>query len=550
MPKAQSGAKESLQGKSKGSGSSGGADSDAPETDAQSDVRILDSRERLGDLSREDKLRLITLIEEKERRDKAKKDQYKPNEGQALVHKSTAPVRVVTSGNGSGKTTLLIQEVMCSALGYNPWLDKYTPVPSQNVIVLDSPDKVEKLWIPAIKKWFEIKPEMLKKWGRHYVTEIRLDNGSSVHFYFHQQEPLTFESVEFDGLVGFDEPPPRHCWVGLKRAGRVRGRKTRYLLAGTPISRAWVRKELVEPAMKGEISGVDVFKFGTHVNAANLSEGYIDEFSKILSEKEKRIRLHGDFFDLSGLALAHLFDRTVHVVEPFEIPKDWPCVVAIDPHPSKAHHAVLLAADHDSNIYVVDEMAEKMVAKDFSAYLHAFMEGYRVVDIVCDSLGSSEGTGGEGFYSFIQVLNRNGIRARATTFKEKNEEDFIDRIQSALIIPEFEDNFGRMVPKLRIFSHCTGTVNDIENVQWLKVKNVDENRPKLDIVHKDFLSAVKYGLATNLSIKKGDMKVFKRKKPVGAYGQRESNNLNRRIAQRLTLKPKIKSRHIKEDDDF
>ena len=391
-------------------------------------------------------------------------------------------------------------------------------MPSTSIVVLDNPDKVEKLWLPVLSKWYNIDPKWCQKLGRHHVMQIDWPNGSVTSFYFHQQDALVFESVEVDGLVVFDEPPPRHCWVGLRRAGRVKNRKTKYLFVGTPISRAWVRKELIEPAQQGTIKDVEVFKFGTEANRENLTDGYIESFASILSEKEKKIRLEGEFFDLSGLALAHLFDRTVHVVQPFTIPEEWPAVVAVDPHPSKAHHAILLVSDDRGQLYVVDEMAHNVVAKDFVEHLRKFMDGYRVVDIVSDSLGSADMTGGEGFYSFIQILQKNGIRIRPTTFNEKNDEAFIERIQSVLAIPKNENNFGQKIPKLRIFSHCTGLVSDIENVQWQKAKGVDENKPKLDITHKDYLSCLKYALATHLNPNKGKITSYMYKDPASTYG--------------------------------
>jgi len=473
-------------------------------------------------LSREQKLLFLKGMEEKSRRERQKVDRYEPNSGQLPVHLSEAQIRICTAGNGGGKTTLGVQEILASIYGYNPWHKKNTPVPTRNIVVLDNPDKVEKLWLPALSEWSNLDPKWLKKLGRHHVMQIVYPNGADLSFYFHQQDALIFESIEMDGLVVFDEPPPRHCWVGLRRGGRVKGRQTRYLFVGTPISRAWIRKELIEPAQKGEIDNVDVFKFGTEANRKNLSPGFIEDFSSILSPKERRIRLHGDYFDLSGLALAHLFDRTVHIVPPFDIDPKWPCVIAVDPHPSKAHHAIMMTCDAGGQLYVIDEMAHNLVAKEFAIKLKEFMGKRYVVDIVCDSLGSSDMTGGEGFYSFIQVLQREGIRIRATTYEDKSDEAFIDRIQSQLAIPAAIDNFGMQLPKLRIFEHCQGVVSDIENVQWTKVKGIDENKPKLDITHRDYLACLKYALSTHLVPNKGKVKAVVYNDPAQAYGMKRT----------------------------
>lgn len=466
--------------------------------------------------SHEQKLALYDLIEEKKRRLRDKKAVYKPNTGQKLVHTSKATERWVYAGNGSGKTALACSEVIWAMEGWNPVREEFTQVPCRIIVVLDHPEKVTDVWLNELQKWKNFDPErQFKQRGKPYVSQIIDEKGSEIIFMFWQQEPTLFESIEADVVV-FDEPPPRSVYIALKRGLRKPGRKPWILGVGTPIKSAWLRKEVLDPWAKGELPGVECFRYGTEVNRSNLAEGYIENFSRSLSEKERRIRLEGEFFDLSGLALAHLFDRTVHVVPKFDWDYANPVVVAVDPHPSKAHHAVMVGCDRDGYLYVLKELRAKAVPRDFAKLLRDWADGYRVVDWVCDSLGSSESTGGEGFKSFIKVLQEEGVRIRATTFTEKNDEDFIARIQEALVIPEKANNFGQKTPKLRIVEGCWGIVSDIENVQWVQYRDIDENKPKLDIQNKDFLSALKYALATNISPSKAKAHMYTlNKQPYG-----------------------------------
>ena len=60
----------------------------------------------LTKLSRNEKLRLLDLIEEKKRRIRDAAPLYSPNEGQAPVHLSTKTLRCVFSGNGAGNTVI------------------------------------------------------------------------------------------------------------------------------------------------------------------------------------------------------------------------------------------------------------------------------------------------------------------------------------------------------------------------------------------------------------------------------------------------------------
>jgi hypothetical protein len=471
----------------------------------------------LARLTREQKLLLVDLLEEKHRRAREKKALYTPNPGQLPVHQSSKHERWVFSGNGAGKTALCTQEALWAVSGYNPIRNEFTPVPVRGIIVLDHPEKVTDVYLPEFQKWSILKPEQLHKRGKPYVSSITFPNGSEIIFLFHGMEQLAFESIEAQFVI-FDEPPPRNVFVGLKRSMRTKGSKPWLLGVGTPITGSWLRQEVYEPWVNGERPDVECFRFGTTVNETNLADGYIEQFSKALTEKERRIRLEGEFFDLEGMALAHLFSRQVHIVDHFEWPHEYPVVVAIDPHPSKAHYAIMLGVSKDNDLFVLRELKAKLVPREFAKYLKDWMAPYRVVDIVCDSLGSSEMTGGEGFKSFIQVLNDSGVRARATNWDEKNDEAFISRMQEALVIPKEPDLMGRTTPKLRIVRGCDGIVRDIENVQFTKYRNVDEYKPKLDITNKDYLSCLKYALAANPVFQKAKAHAYAPTKMPSSYG--------------------------------
>jgi hypothetical protein len=474
----------------------------------------------LSKLTKQEKLELLALLEEKSRRDKLSRPLYKPHAVQEAIHRSKAKVRFCTAANGMGKSCLAVHEAVWRAQGYNPVTGEHTPVPATIAVLMDKPSKFEEVFLEEARKWFVFRPDQLLKKGKPHLSQIAFDNGSVINFYSHEQDPLTFESIQIDAMIA-DEPFPRDIYVGLRRAGRKKGVDAKYLIIGTPLGQAWMKEELWDPWERGETTEIECFRGSTEINKANLSDGYIESFSKALTEQEKRIRLHGEWFNLGGLALAHLFKRATHVVpaETLEWDPIWPCVVAVDPHISKAHHAVLLGCDRDGQLYALKELKEKLVPREFARALKQWYAGYRVVDLVCDSLGASETTGGEGFKSFIQVLNEEGVRIRSTSYEDKSDEDFIARIQDTLKMPDEPDNFGRKRPKLLVSSRCPQLIKDIENVQWVRQKGTEDFKPKLDITHKDMLAALKYALACNLTPKKGKAVAYHvKKKPYGLGG--------------------------------
>lgn len=497
------------------------------------------SANKLSQLTREEKVRLAELLQEKKRRLATVRNRFKPNDGQLEIWKSKRKQKALFCGNGFGKTTFGVIESFCRANGYNYVTNEYFRIPRKVVVVLDKPEKVADKWLPEIKKWWTVKEDQLHKNGKPYFNEITFENGSQLKFMFHEQDPLSFESMECDDVI-YDEPPPRNVYISLARGQRnekLTDQST--LILATPLTGSWLRREIYEPWAKGELTDTDCFKFSSRVNEDNLPPGYIEWFESKLSEKERRIRIEGDFFDLDGQALAHLFKRNTHIVDAFDWPREWPTVIAIDPHPEKAHVCVLVGADEVNRIYAIKELAIKLPPRQFGSYLAEWCSNYRVTDIVVDSLGSADLTGGDGFKSFITVVNEElakfNLRCRPTTWEEKGEDAFVARMQDALLIPSEEDNFGQKIPKLRIFRNCTGLISDIENVQWAKDRLRDENKPKLEMSNKDFLSALKYALATNVNFKKGTARVVRRPIPETYTGKR-SPSLRFKLNSRFTRK--------------
>lgn len=494
-------------------------------------------RTKLAGMTREQKLEALEVLQEKKRRLKERTDLYTPNEGQLKVHRCPKKIRLVVSGNGAGKTTLGVQEALAAADGYNPWLDEFISVPRRVVVVLDKPDKVADKWLPEIRKWFKLDEKSCHKNGKPYINQIIRPNGSEIKFMFHEQDELSFESMEVDDVI-FDEPPPRKVYIALLRGMRNKTKRARVMIIGTPIVGAWLRKEIYDPWSKGEAPDTECFKYSTKVNETNLPDGYVEWYSSKLSEKERKIRIDGEFFDLDGLALSHLF-KPAHILSKSSYKWDdrYPCVISIDPHPSKKHVASLVGADEYGPVYI-KELALKLTPRLFAKELKKFMVGYRILDIICDSLGSGEMTGGEGFLSFIDVLKDEGIPVRATSYEDKSDEDWITRIQDVLEIPEEEDGFGQRVPKLRIIEGNAGVINDIETVEWAKHRGNDDFKVTLDISRKDFLATLKYALATNLTWKKKKDKVYYRNKAAYGVDLKHKKTIEKKIASTMGVTPR------------
>ncbi len=461
---------------------------------------------QLAKLSKEDKLKLLDLIDKKKEAKKQRRAAFVPHKEQELVAVNPSKIRIVTSGNGWGKSAFGVNEALWALSGLNPITNKNTYVPCRVVVVLDAPSKVADVWLPELKKWTVFDESQLHKDGKPFYSRLTFPNGSELRFMFQLQEELAFESIEADFFI-FDEPPPRSIWVALLRAGRTKGREPRYLIIATPISQAWLREYFVEWE-KGHYPDTMFFTGTTRANEANLASGYIEEFSRHLTERERKTRLEGAFFNTEGLALAEQFNRRRHLVTEASLDSnyriDWPHVIAIDNHPNKPNYACLLAAAPDGTKYYVAETAQKVVPREFGLWLQRnWIATHNIKDIICDNMGNGDMTGGEGFKSFIEVLTSMGIRVRATSFDDKADDAFLTRLQEGLFIPDLGE------PVLKFLNTCIGIIRDIENVAWKPIKGTETYQPKLEISNRDYLACLKYALASNLTYDNARRKIHK-----------------------------------------
>ena len=97
-----------------------------------------------------------------------------------------------------------------------------------------------------------------------------------------------------------------------------------------------------------------------------LDKDEIEAMTKSLSADELESRRYGKFMQCGGMVYSE-FDENVHVLDPFEVPKDWQDNISIDPGLNNPLSAHWYARDYDGNVYVIAEHFDK--GKD--VYYHA-----------------------------------------------------------------------------------------------------------------------------------------------------------------------------------
>ena len=284
-----------------------------------------------------------------------------------------ARFRLFVGGNRSGKTTCLVAEIIHAALGFRPFLLKTTkhtleidpttlpvrfrfcngagrPVvpPTRTLVVANGLDKgIGSVIIPKLRDWGGPYIEKDIKGGAGTIQGIMWRNGSRTDFGSYDQDPSKFEGTSYHAIA-FDEPCPRSVWIPCRRA--LVDSLGRAWWALTPISEPWIFDELYTRAVEGDRDyyACDVTFFDNKFRQKD------PEFIESLTDEEAEVRIYGRFRHLAGRVYKE-FSRDVHLIEPFDIPEDWPRWHVVDPHDRKPFAMIWAAIAPDGTIYVYRE---------------------------------------------------------------------------------------------------------------------------------------------------------------------------------------------------
>lgn len=280
---------------------------------------------------------------------------------------STAEIRLALGSNRSGKSVCGAAESVSHAKGFRPWLPEGhphrivrlpngDPIPVPNVgrvLGENFPVSIEQTIWPKIKEWLpEADIAQVKRGQRGYVEKVVLRNGSVIHFMAYKQDIEVFEGTS-GYWAWFDEPPPRNIFVAVRRGLIDHGGHV--WLTMTPLARPWTYDEIFAKA--GDPDGrVRVFTFSIWDNCIDnggyLSRQAIQSFLDSLRPDEREAREHGRYIHLTGRVFKEWLPEPPFYVDSFEVPKSWPRVCIIDPHPRKPVAVTWIAYSPSGKKYV------------------------------------------------------------------------------------------------------------------------------------------------------------------------------------------------------
>jgi hypothetical protein len=153
----------------------------------------------------------------------------------------------------------------------------------------------------------------------------------------------------------------------------------------TAVSEAWILDDIIRNQDPAYASVTEV------PQSANpyLSEDYLRVFRASLRENEKIARIDGGWLNLVGLIWRWSAER--HLIDPFEIPTDWPVVPLIDFHPSTPQAIGFYTTDPRGFHYVIDEVWAHMGAEETAdVIIRKKIAGWRIEDAYIDPLAKGD----------------------------------------------------------------------------------------------------------------------------------------------------------------
>ncbi len=301
---------------------------------------------------------------------------------------SKADIRGVSGGNRSSKTVTGTVDGVIKATGELPRsLEQYRESHYKEIIerargkyihgrVTGVDNKqLHRVVIPAWKNW--VPKEYLNKnsWEDSYSKEFDVltlyrkgKACASVEFLTNTQDVDSSQGGDLD-FAKFDEEPDQAKYKEtLMRFGtaarldiEIDWTPTKGLSWATDLFHGQVFDDEDGEDWGDSVVNSELFKLTTVCNSfvdLGTMRRIMDEYQKVSSYEEMKMRLLGEAISLSGLVYGAMFDRKVHVIQPFfeklkpHEQREYLCLTGMDPH-GVTNSAMLFAlVDRENNIYV------------------------------------------------------------------------------------------------------------------------------------------------------------------------------------------------------
>lgn len=300
-------------------------------------------------------------------------------------------------------------------------------------------------------------------------------NGSIIDFGYcdNDKSVIQYQSAEYD-TIRFDELTHFTKYQYTYMMSRLRGANPypkQIKSATNPggVGHTWVRERFIDTAPPFTVqkcdSGTRVYIPATVQENKFLMQkdpGYIRRL-EAMDETTRKALLYGDWDIFEGQYFSE-FDRNIHVIKPFEIPKEWRRYISID-YGLDMLVCLWIAVDYQGKAYVYKELCESgLIISDAAKRIHE-VNGYDVITMRYappDMWNRRQETG----KSAADIFMENGLYF----YKSNN-----NRVQGWYNLKEwlhpYEDEQGILTARMTIFENC------LELIRTLPALQFDERNP-------------------------------------------------------------------------
>ena len=413
----------------------------------------------------------LSLVEREIERRKKDDNLSRYNSGEVVhkkqmtFHKCDKKNRWVFGGNRSGKTECGAVETVWLARGIHPFKNN-KPI-SCWVVSLSKQvqrDVAQSKILHYLRKdWIE---SVVMSSGRSDSAESGVIDFIMVKNVFGSLSKIGFKSCDqgrekFQGssldFVWFDEEPPYDIYQECRM--RVLDRKGEVFGTMTPLKGlTWVYNEIYLNTNHDDNIWHEEMEWADN---PYLDKAEVEAMTKSLSADELESRRYGKFMQCGGLVYSE-FDENVHVIEPFDVPKEWYDTISIDPGLNNPLSAHWYAQDYDGNVYVIAEHFDKGkdVAfhagriKEISARLNWHYTNGKICALI-DSAATQRTLASSK--SVVDLFYENDILVNPKVNKDMFSG--INKVKSYL-----KDGEGK--PHLFIFKSCRNLIEEIKGYWW------------------------------------------------------------------------------------
>ena len=319
----------------------------------------------------------------------------------------------------------------------------------------------------------------------------KFKNGSIIDFGYIQYEKdvYQYQSAEYD-VIRFDELTHFTEFMYTYMISRCRGANPypKYIKSSTNPGgggHAWVKERFIDIGMPNIVHEckLETGEKTTRVFIPSLVQDnkfmlkYDPDYIRrldALPQKEREALKYGNWDIYDGMFFPE-FKRDVHVIEPFEIPKDWYVYFTMD--------------------YGLDMLAGYWIAVDYNNNAYVFRDVYIPNLIVSKARDKIKEMTNENIYIYLappDMWNRHKETGKSTAdifaeggidlYKTNN-----DRIQGWLQMKEwlkvYKDEQGYNTAKLKIFSTCKNLIRCLPQLQHDEKKIGDVAKEPHEITH-------------------------------------------------------------------